>query len=106
MMSVLSPSRPTCSDQSTTYYDGIRAYLRSPAFTSDPEKCNIYVFDNTPNGLAHTFTSSERFESHIADTQKPSGRIVYVYLYMYSCRLADECKFNMLSELDAAIGHY
>ncbi|GFF98939.1 isoform 2 of receptor-interacting serine/threonine-protein kinase 4 [Aspergillus udagawae] len=60
------------------YYASIRPYLRYPAFASLPEKSDIYVFDSSPQEKAYSLTSSEIFESHIANTQKPAARIVHV----------------------------
>ncbi|KAF9892111.1 hypothetical protein FE257_002517 [Aspergillus nanangensis] len=60
------------------YYEGIRPHLRHPTFVSNPEKSNIYVFDSTPRPEPHTFTNSELFESHIAESPKPDTRIVSI----------------------------
>jgi hypothetical protein len=60
------------------YYASIRACLRYPAFASQPEKSDIYVFDSSPQEKAYSLTNSEIFESHIANTQKPAASIVQV----------------------------
>ncbi|OJJ06554.1 hypothetical protein ASPVEDRAFT_56153 [Aspergillus versicolor CBS 583.65] len=81
---------------------GIRPYLRYPAFISDSEKCNIYVFDNTLNGVAHTFTNSEIFESYIANTQKPSGRIISICCQnsLQPLRITEQAWRKLMSEYD------
>ncbi|KAJ0423940.1 hypothetical protein BJY00DRAFT_299447 [Aspergillus carlsbadensis] len=60
------------------YYESLRQHLRYDTFVSHPEKSNIYVFESTPQHAAHTFTNSELFESHIANTARPDARIVSI----------------------------
>jgi hypothetical protein len=60
------------------YYESIRPYLRYPAFASQPEKSDIYVFDSSHQQKTYWLTNSEIFESHIANTPKPAARIVHV----------------------------
>ncbi|KAL3455340.1 hypothetical protein BJX64DRAFT_272630 [Aspergillus heterothallicus] len=60
------------------YYDSVRPYLRYEVFASCPEKSDIYLFDSSPQNAAYSFTNSELFESHIANTAKPSARIVSI----------------------------
>ncbi|KAL3431438.1 hypothetical protein BDV09DRAFT_188408 [Aspergillus tetrazonus] len=71
-------SRPSMADLESGYYESLRPYLRYDTFASHPEKSKIYVFETTPQHAAYSFTNSDIFESHIANTVKPDARIVSI----------------------------
>ncbi|KAL4888298.1 hypothetical protein BDV59DRAFT_211209 [Aspergillus ambiguus] len=73
-----STSGQNMTSPESDYYKSISPYLRYPVFTSFPGESDIYVFDTTPEANAYSFTNSELFESHIANTPKPDTRIVSI----------------------------
>ncbi|KAL4756019.1 uncharacterized protein BDW70DRAFT_154510 [Aspergillus foveolatus] len=75
---LLFVSRQSMADLESGYYQSLRPYLRYETFASHPEKSNIYVFETTPQHAAYSFTNSEIFESHVANTAKPDTRIVSI----------------------------